>query len=44
MIDEAVNALRGQEWEAWVELNLRLASDPSLLSGAEHLLALGRKV
>jgi S-adenosylmethionine-dependent methyltransferase len=44
MIDETVNTLEGKEWEAWVELNLTLASDPTLFSGAEHLLAFGRKV
>jgi SAM-dependent methyltransferase len=43
MIDEDVNTLQGTEWEAWVELNLKLASDPTLFSGAKHLLAFGRK-
>jgi hypothetical protein len=43
MIDQSVNALDGEEWDAWVDLNLRLASDPSLLSGAEHILALAKK-
>jgi S-adenosylmethionine-dependent methyltransferase len=43
MIDEMVNTLQGAEWEAWVELNLKLASDSTLFSGAEHLLAFGKK-
>jgi hypothetical protein len=43
MIDETVNTLQGAEWEAWVELNLQLASDPTLFSGAGHLLAFGKK-
>ena len=43
MIDETVNTLGDKEWQAWVELNLKLASDPTLFSGAEHLLAFGRK-
>jgi len=43
MIDETVNLLAGEEWQAWVELNFNLASDPTLFSGAEHLLAFGRK-
>jgi 2-polyprenyl-3-methyl-5-hydroxy-6-metoxy-1,4-benzoquinol methylase len=43
MIDETINTLQGAEWEAWVELNLKLAADPTLFSGAEHLLAFGKK-
>jgi S-adenosylmethionine-dependent methyltransferase len=43
MINETVNTLQGEEWEAWVDLNVKLATDPSLLSGAEHLLAIGTK-
>jgi SAM-dependent methyltransferase len=43
MIDESVNALDGEEWEAWVDLNLRMAAEPSLLSGAEHVIALAKK-
>jgi 2-polyprenyl-3-methyl-5-hydroxy-6-metoxy-1,4-benzoquinol methylase len=44
MIDETINTLQGAEWEAWVELNLKLTTDPTLFSGAEHLLAFGRKL
>jgi S-adenosylmethionine-dependent methyltransferase len=42
MIDEAINALNGERWEAWVELNERLSRDPSLLGAAAHVLAVGR--
>ena len=43
MIEERINELSGELWEAWVELNYRLGRDPSLHGGAEHLLYIGRK-
>jgi S-adenosylmethionine-dependent methyltransferase len=43
MIEVGVNALSGDEWNAWVELNYRVADDPSLHGGVEHLLAIARK-
>ena len=43
MIEEKVNALSGELWEAWVELNYRLGRDPSVHGAAEHLLYVGRK-
>jgi S-adenosylmethionine-dependent methyltransferase len=43
MIEEDVNALSGQAWQAWVDLNQRLAPEPSLLGAAEHLLAVLEK-
>lgn len=43
MIEEGVNALSGEEWAYWVELNRRVAADPSLHGGAEHLLVVGVK-
>ncbi len=43
MIDGALNELEGEAWDAWVPLNSELASDPTLLSGAEHLVALARR-
>ncbi len=43
MIEEQVNALSGELWEAWVELNYRLGKDPSVHGAAEHLLYVGRK-
>jgi S-adenosylmethionine-dependent methyltransferase len=42
-LDENMNALEGREWEAWVDLNYRLASEPTLFSAADHVLALGKK-
>jgi ubiquinone/menaquinone biosynthesis C-methylase UbiE len=43
MIDQEVNRVEGEAWDAWVDLNLRLASDQSLFSCAEHLLAFAAK-
>ena len=43
MIEERVNELSGELWEAWVELNYRLGKDPSVHGAAEHLLYVGRK-
>lgn len=41
--DEAVNALGGAEWQAWVDLNYRLGREPSLLGASDHLLYVGTK-
>ena len=43
MIEQQVNALSGPAWDAWVELNWRVAADPALPAGAEHLLAVAVK-
>jgi ubiquinone/menaquinone biosynthesis C-methylase UbiE len=43
MIEEGINGLSGELWEAWVELNWRLGRDPSVHGAAEHLLYVGRK-
>ncbi len=43
MIDEQLNAAQGELWEAWVDLNYRVAADPSLHGGCEHLLVIGEK-
>lgn len=43
MIDEKVNALSGEAWEAWVHLNYTWAKDPAVHGMAEHLLYVGRK-
>jgi S-adenosylmethionine-dependent methyltransferase len=43
MIEEVVNALRGEAWDFWVDLNYRVATDPSIHGGVEHLLAVGAK-
>lgn len=41
--EQGINKLEGTAWQKWVDLNYRLASDASLLAGAEHLLYVGRK-
>jgi len=43
MIEEKVNELTGELWEAWVELNYCLGKDPTVHGVAEHLLYVGRK-
>ena len=43
MIDEKLNALEGEAWDAWVELNYRVAADPSLHGGCEHLVCMAEK-
>lgn len=44
MIEEQVNGLTGELWQAWVELNYRLGKDPAVHGAVEHLLCVGRKV
>jgi S-adenosylmethionine-dependent methyltransferase len=44
LIEEKVNELTGDLWEAWVNLNCRLGKDPSIHGAAEHLLYVGRKI
>jgi ubiquinone/menaquinone biosynthesis C-methylase UbiE len=41
MIREKVNELAGDAWETWIDLNYRLAKDPSNHGGSEHLLYVG---
>ncbi|MBI5285428.1 MAG: class I SAM-dependent methyltransferase [Chloroflexi bacterium] len=43
MIHEKINALEGEAWEHWVDLNYRLGKDPDTHGLAEHLLYIGRK-
>jgi S-adenosylmethionine-dependent methyltransferase len=43
MIEDGVNALSGAAWEKWVELNHRVAADPSVHGCVEHLLAVAVK-
>ena len=43
MIEDGVNALSGEAWDAWVDLNYRLAADPSIHGCVEHLLAVAVK-
>jgi len=42
-IEEKLNELEGPVWDYWVEVNYRLAGDPSILGAAEHLLYVGRR-
>jgi ubiquinone/menaquinone biosynthesis C-methylase UbiE len=41
--EEAVNALTGELWEAWVDLNYRLGGEPTLFGASDHLLYIGSK-
>ncbi len=41
-IEEKVNALAGDAWDAWVDLNYRVAADPCIHGCAEHLLAIAK--
>jgi ubiquinone/menaquinone biosynthesis C-methylase UbiE len=43
MIEERVNELNGPAWDAWVDLNYEVASDPSILGCVGHLLTVARK-
>jgi ubiquinone/menaquinone biosynthesis C-methylase UbiE len=43
MIREKVDALAGDDWERWMDVNYRLAKDPSTHGITEHLLYVGRK-
>jgi S-adenosylmethionine-dependent methyltransferase len=42
-IEEQVNELTGETWEAWVDLNYNAGKDPYLYGAAEHLLYIGTK-
>jgi SAM-dependent methyltransferase len=43
LIDEKLNALQGEAWEAWVALNYQVATDPSLHGASDHLLCIAEK-
>jgi ubiquinone/menaquinone biosynthesis C-methylase UbiE len=43
MQEALVNALEGEAWDFWVNLNYRVASDPNIHGLVEHLLAVARK-
>jgi hypothetical protein len=43
MIETEVNALSGQAWDTWVDLNYRAASDPAIHGCVEHLLVVAAK-
>jgi len=37
--EEKINTLTGDAWQHWVDINYRIAHDPCILGGVEHLLA-----
>ena len=41
--EEKINALAGEAWTRWVDLNYRLGQDPALRGASDHLLYIGRK-
>jgi S-adenosylmethionine-dependent methyltransferase len=41
--EERVNALQGEDWQIWVELNYRLGKEPCLYGASDHLLYIGEK-
>lgn len=43
MIEDEVNTLSGEAWETWVDLNYRVAADPSIHGCVEHLLVVAVK-
>lgn len=43
MIEEEINELMGETWEAWVNMNYLLGKDPTVHGAAEHLLCVARK-
>jgi ubiquinone/menaquinone biosynthesis C-methylase UbiE len=42
-LEERVNGLDGQLWQAWVDLNYRVGHERTLLGAADHLLYAGRQ-
>lgn len=43
VIDEKVNDLSDEAWDAWVEVNYQVADDPYILGSVEHLLVVATK-
>ena len=41
--EESINTLTGDAWERWVDINYRIAHDPCIHGGVEHLLAVCRR-
>jgi S-adenosylmethionine-dependent methyltransferase len=41
--EDKVNALIGNAWRAWVDLNYRLGQEPTLYGASDHLLYVGEK-
>lgn len=42
-IEEEVNKLNGEAWQAWVDLNYRVAADESIHGCTEHLMVVAEK-
>ena len=43
MIERGVNELQGDAWQAWADLNYRLAGDPAIHGAVQHLLVVAHK-
>lgn len=43
MIEDKINELSGEAFDAWVELNYKLSRDHCIFGAAEHILYVGRK-
>lgn len=43
LIDDNLNTLQGDAWEAWEDVNYRAAADPSLYGASDHLLCVAVK-
>ena len=43
LIEDRLDGLQGEVWEQWVDINFRLAADPSIQGACEPLLAIARK-
>jgi len=43
MVEDGVNALSGEAWDTWADLNYRIATDPSIHGCVEHLLVVAVK-
>ena len=43
LIDDKLNTLQGEAWDAWVDLNYRAAADPNLHGASDHLLCVAQK-
>jgi S-adenosylmethionine-dependent methyltransferase len=42
-IEESVNALSGEAWDAWVDINYQVAPEASVHGGVDHLLVIAHK-
>lgn len=42
-LEDRVNALDAERWQAWVEMNYRIGKDPAMHGAADHMLYMGRQ-